>query len=349
MLSVRLGARAIGPGHPVFVIAEAGVNHNGDLGHAKALVDAAAGAGADAVKFQTWITERLVAPDAPMAEYQARNTGVEESQFAMLKRLELGRDEFRALDRYARERGIVFLSTPDEEESADFLESLDVAAFKIGSGELTNLPYLAHVARKKRPMLVSTGMGDLDEVRAAVETIRANGDSPLVLLHCVSNYPTEPGDCNLRAIGTLARAFDVPVGFSDHTLGLAVPLAAVALGACTIEKHLTLDRTLPGPDQRVSATPEEFRALVAGIRDVEAALGDGVKAPRPTELPTRALVRKSLVASRPIPRGATITVDALIALRPAGGIPPGDRTRVVGRRARRDIRQGEAIGWDAIE
>ncbi|MGH7895510.1 MAG: N-acetylneuraminate synthase, partial [Candidatus Binatia bacterium] len=309
---ITLGGRVIGHGRPAFVIAEAGVNHNGDVALAERLVDAAAEAGADAVKFQTWVTERLVAPEAPMAEYQARNTGVTESQFAMLKRLELSYDAFRRVKGYAERRGIMFLSTPDEEASADFLESLDVAAFKIGSGELTNLPYLAHLARKGRPLILSTGMGDLEEVRAAVETIRRHGDPPLVLLHCVSNYPTEPEDCNLACLATLRAAFpDVPVGFSDHTIGVAVPLAAVALGACVIEKHLTLDRALPGPDQRVSATPEALRALVDGIRAVEAARGDGIKAPRPGEVETRALVRKSLVARRAIRRGEALDAGAL--------------------------------------
>jgi len=347
---IKIGGREIGPGKPTFVIAEAGVNHNGDVALAERLVDAAARAGADAVKFQTWVTERLVAPETPMADYQARNTGVTESQFAMLKRLELSYEAFRRVKAYAERRGILFLSTPDEEASSDFLESLDVAAFKIGSGELTNLPYLGHLARKGRPLILSTGMGDLDEVRAAVETIRRHGNPPLVLLHCVSNYPTDPEDCNLACLATLREAFPgVPVGFSDHTVGLAIPLAAVALGACVIEKHLTLDRALPGPDHLVSATPGDLRALVDGIRAVEAARGDGVKAPRPGEVPTRALVRKSLVAHRLIRVGETLEAGALIALRPGTGIAPSELGRVVGRRARRDIAEGEPLAWEALE
>jgi N-acetylneuraminate synthase/N,N'-diacetyllegionaminate synthase len=312
-------------------------------------VDAALAAGADAVKFQTWVTEKLVRPDAAMAEYQARNTGVEESQFAMLKKLELPYEGFRRLKPYCDRRGACFLSTPDEEDSADFLESLDVPAFKVGSGELTNLPYLAHLAGKGRPLILSTGMGDLNEVRAAVATIRAHGDPPLAVLHCVSNYPTEPADCNLAAMAALRDALDVPVGFSDHTVGLAVPLAAVALGACIIEKHLTLDRALPGPDHLVSATPDELRALVDGIRAVEAARGDGVKAPRPSELPTRELVRKSLVARVPVAAGARLEAPMLVALRPATGISPAELARVVGRRARRAIAAGEPLAWDMLE
>jgi len=346
---VDLGGRAVGPGRPTFVIAEAGVNHNADVDLAERLVDAAAASGADAVKFQTWITEKLIRPETPMAEYQAQNTGSADSQFTMLKRLELSRPAFRRLKAYADRRGILFLSTPDEEESSDFLEELGVAAFKIGSGELTNLPYLAHLARKGKPLILSTGMGDLDEVRAAVQTIRTHGDPPLVLLHCVSNYPTEPADCNLTCLATLRDAFGLPVGFSDHTVGLAVPLAAVALGACMIEKHLTLDRALPGPDHLVSATPEELRELVAGIRAVEAARGDGIKMPRPGEVPTRALVRKSLVARHAIARGAVLDAAAVIALRPGTGIAPGELPRVVGRRARRDIAAGESLAWDALE
>ena len=348
-MSFRIGGRAIGPGEPAYVIAEAGVNHNGDIALAERLVDAAASAGADAVKFQTWVTEKLVLPNAAMAEYQTRNTGTQESQFAMLKRLELSYPDFRRLKTYCDRRGVCFLSTPDEEDSADFLESLDVSAFKIGSGELTNLPYLAHLARKGRPLILSTGMGDLAEVRAAVETIRAHGDPPLAVLHCVSNYPTDPADCNLAAMTSMSRELGVLVGFSDHTVGLAVPLAAVALGAYLIEKHLTLDRALPGPDHAVSATPDELRGLVEGIRSVEAARGDGVKTPRPSELPTRELVRKSLVARVTIAPGARIDTDVLRALRPATGISPADLARVVGRRARRQIRAGEMLSWEDLE
>lgn len=348
-MTFRVGPRRVGPGHSVLVIAEAGVNHNGDVALAERLVDAAAAAGADAVKFQTWVTEKLVLPGAEMAEYQVRHTGTRESQFAMLKRLELSYDDFRRLQEHARRRGILFLSTPDEEESSDFLDSLGVPAFKIGSGELTNLPYLAHLARKARPLILSTGMADLDEVRAAVDTIRANGNPPLAILHCVSNYPTDPGDCNLTAMRTLREAFAVPVGFSDHTVGLAIPLAAVALGACIIEKHFTLDRALPGPDQAASSTPDEFRALIQGIRAIEAALGDGLKAPRPDELPTRALVRKSLVARSTIPAGIRIEASMLAALRPGTGIPPSALPSVVGHRTRRSIAAGELITWDMLK
>jgi N-acetylneuraminate synthase/N,N'-diacetyllegionaminate synthase len=348
-MTFRIGNRVIGSGHATYVIAEAGVNHNGDMELAQQLVDATAAAGADAVKFQTWVTEKLVLPEAAMAEYQARNTGVQESQFAMLKRLELSYPDFRRLKAYCDRRGVCFLSTPDEEDSADFLESLDVPAFKIGSGELTNLPYLAHLARKGRPLILSTGMGDLAEVRAAVQTIREHGDPPLVVLHCVSNYPTDPADCNLNAMTAMRRELGVPIGFSDHTVGLAVPLAAVTLGACLIEKHLTLDRSLPGPDHAVSATPDELRRLVEGIRAVEAARGDGVKAPRPSEMPTRELVRKSLVARTPIRPGTRIEANMLRALRPASGISPAELGRVVGRRARRLIQAGEMFTWEALE
>jgi N-acetylneuraminate synthase/N,N'-diacetyllegionaminate synthase len=348
-MSFVFGNRRIGHEQPTFVIAEAGVNHNGDVEMAERLVDAASAAGADAVKFQTWVTEKLVLPEAAMAEYQARNTGERESQFAMLKRLELSYSDFRRLKAYCDQRGICFLSTPDEEGSADFLESLNVPGFKIGSGELTNLPYLAHLATKKRPLILSTGMGDLDEVRAAVDTIRANGDPPLAVLHCVSNYPTEAADCNLDAMATLRAALDVPVGFSDHTIGLAVPLAAVALGACIIEKHLTLDLGLPGPDHVVSATPDDLRAMIHGIRSVEAARGDGVKAPRESELGTRRLVRKSLVAQAVVPAGAPLESRMLCAMRPATGISPAELTRVVGRRARRTIEKGEILSWEMLE
>lgn len=340
--------RAIGPGAPCFVIAEAGVNHNGDPRLAAELVAVAAAAGADAVKFQTFSADRLASASAAKAAYQQETTEASESQLEMLRRLELSPAAHRALVRQCRERGILFISTPFDELSADFLAELDVPLFKIPSGELTNLPYLAHVARLGRPMIVSTGMASLGEVETAVETLEQHGDAPLALLHCVSNYPARPEDVNLRAMETMAAAFGVPVGYSDHTLGNEVALAAVARGACIVEKHFTLDRALPGPDHRASSEPAELAALVSGIRRVEAALGDGRKRPASSEADTAAVARRSLVAARDLAAGSVLTEDTLTAKRPGTGLPPAMRSFLVGRTLRADAAAGSMITLDMV-
>lgn len=343
-----IAGRDIGPGHPCFLIAEAGVNHNGDIELARRLVDAAAEAGADAVKFQTFSADRLATAAAPQADYQKRNTGMEESQYSMLKRLELSEEAHRELLRHCRERGILFLSSPFDEESAEFLEALGVAAFKIPSGEITNTPFLAHVARKGKPLIVSTGMSTLDEVRAAVAAIRQAGYPPLALLHCVSSYPAAPEDVNLRAMAALRHAFDVPVGYSDHTDGIEIALAAVALGACIIEKHFTLDRSLPGPDHKASLEPAELASLAATIRRVEAALGDGVKRPAQREENTAMAARKSLVAARDLAAGSILQREDLAIRRPGTGLPPGRLESVVGRRLLRPAAAGTVLTEDLL-
>ena len=334
---MEIAGRLIGAGQPCFIIAEAGVNHNGDLALAKRLVDAAVSAGADAVKFQTFKAERLASASAPKATYQLQTTDRRESQLEMLRRLELSEAAHRELMGYCAAKGILFLSTPFEEASADLLERLGVCAFKMPSGELTNLPFLAHVARKGKPMIVSTGMSTLVEVEQAVQAIRKAQNDQVVLLHCVSDYPADPSDANLRAMHTMAEAFNVPVGYSDHTLGLEVALAAVALGARVIEKHFTLDRTLPGPDHRASLKPDELCRLVQGVRTVEAALGDGRKAPVPREANTAAVARKSLVAATHIPSGTRLTNHLLSLKRPGTGLPPSMMAQIIGRIAVHDI------------
>ena len=245
-LAITIDSRRIGGGEPCFVIAEAGVNHNGDLELALKLIDVAAAAGADAVKFQTFSADRLASASAPKAPYQQATTEAKESQHAMLKRLELKPQAYARLMEHCRERGIMFLSSPFDEAAADLLDALGVAAFKVPSGEIVNLPFLEHVARKGRPIILSTGMSDLAEVKTAVDTIRAAGEDQIVLLHCVSDYPADPSEANLRAMATMAAACQCPVGFSDHSEGRAVAVAAIALGACVIERHFTLDRDLPG-------------------------------------------------------------------------------------------------------
>jgi len=333
----------IGDGHPCFIIAEAGVNHNGRLDIALELVDAAAESGADAVKFQTWITQELVASSAETAEYQKRNTGREESQFEMLKRLELAWEEFRQIKAHAEKRGILFLSTPDEERSAEFLAQLDIGLFKIGSAELTNIPFLEHVAGFGKPMILSTGMGWLSEVEAAVNAIRDAGCKDLVLLQCVSEYPAEPGTCNLRAMDTMRRAFQVPVGFSDHTMGLHTAAAAAAMGACVIEKHMTLDQQLEGPDHCASLDPGQFRELVRAVRETEASLGSGIKQPTDAEVETRRLVRKVAVAASDLSAGHSIRSTDVRWKRSKGTIAPCQIEMVVGRKLNRALAADESI------
>ncbi len=335
--TLNIGGRAIGSGRPCFVIAEAGVNHNGDLALAKQLVDVAFAAGADAVKFQTFRAKHLVIATAPKADYQALGAGIEESQLEMLQKLELSFEAHVELMEYCQRLGILFLSTPFEETSSDLLDSLGISAFKLPSGEITNLPFLAHVARKGKPLILSTGMATLGEIETALQVLESNGDPDLALLHCVSSYPTQASDANLRAMKTLACAFQRPVGYSDHTEGIEIPLAAVSLGACILEKHFTLDRSLPGPDQQASIEPAELKAMVLGIRRVEAAMGDGLKRPALCEANTASVARKSLTAARDIPAGTPLT-DALIAVkRPGTGLSPALLPLVLGRCARVDI------------
>ena len=344
----EIGARRIGRGAPVFIVAEAGVNHNGDPALARRLVDAAAECGADAVKFQTFSVDALLTREAPKAGYQVETTGAGESQREMLARLELGAGCLAELSDRAAKRGLVFFSTPFDEASADVLEALDVALFKVPSGEITNLPLLRHVAAKGRPVIVSTGMASLDEVEGALGAIRAAGDPPVAVLHCLSAYPAPAGEVNLRAMDGLAARFACPVGFSDHTLGIEVAVAAVARGATIIEKHLTLDKSLPGPDHRASLDPAEFTAMVKAIRVVESALGDGVKRPMPSELDTRRVARKSLVAARALKAGDRVAAGDLVSKRPGTGISPAELPRVVGLRLTRDIAADEVIPWEAL-
>lgn len=353
---IVIDGRHIGPGARCFLIAEAGVNHNGDPALAHWLIDAAADAGADAVKFQTFDAGSLVTVDAPKAAYQ-RRTAPTGTQYEMLRALELAHAEYPSLMEHARRRGLVFLSTPFDERSADFLEELGLCAFKISSGDLTNLPMLAHIARKGRPMIVSTGMSDLDEVQEACATIRdagpAGGAGPignarLILLHCVSNYPAVPSDANLAAMRTIANATGAPVGFSDHTLGIEVSLAAVALGACVIEKHLTLDRTMPGPDHAASLEPGDWRLLAQGVRTVEDALGDGEKRSAASEADTARVARRSLVAARDLPAGSVLSPDAIAVRRPGTGLPPRMRDQLVGRSLLVPVQAGSLLTLDLL-
>jgi N-acetylneuraminate synthase len=352
---------------PVFIIAEAGVNHDGDLDKALRLVDAAADAGADCVKFQTFRAGALASAGAAKAAYQRATTDAGESQLAMLRRLELPYAWHAALQRRCRDRNVLFLSTPFDLASLAFLaDELGLSLVKLGSGELTNAPLLYAAGKSGKRLIVSTGMGTLAETRDALaaiaagalamapgratfaaaladpESLRLLGER-VTLLHCVTEYPSPDADCNLRAIATLRDAFHLRTGYSDHTLGTEVAIAAAALGAQVIEKHLTLDRTLPGPDHAASLEPGEFRSMVAGIRRIEAALGDGVKAPRPSEQKNMAIARKSLVAARAIAAGEAFTAENITTKRPGSGRSPFDFWDLIGQPATRDYGEDEVI------
>ncbi|HZQ74394.1 MAG TPA: N-acetylneuraminate synthase [Burkholderiales bacterium] len=338
------------------MIAEAGVNHNGSEELALQLVEAAAKVGADAVKFQTFTAEQVVAPGTATASYQKTNTG-NADQYEMLKQLELPVAAYAKLSTRARELGIEFMSTPFDLDSADMLVRMGMKRIKIPSGELTNLPFLESLARINLPMIVSTGMGTLDEVGEAITAMqsarKASGSRPLegdlTLLHCTSNYPAAEADVNLLAMRTMRSAYGFPVGYSDHTAGTLASVAAVAAGAVMVEKHFTLDRGLPGPDHRASLEPEEFVAMVAQIRSVESMLGSGDKKPCAAELPIRDLVRRSLTTKRAIAAGAAIAAEDIVFLRPGTGIPPRDLPRLIGMKAVRDLPAGTTLRWTDVK
>ncbi len=331
-----------------FIIAEAGVNHNGNLDLALQLVDKAAEAGADAVKFQTFKSEKLVSPKASKANYQVETTGNNESQLDMIRRLELSTSDHEAIIERCKEQGICFLSTPFDLESVDLLESLGVPAYKLPSGEITNLPLLKHVAKTEKMIFLSTGMSYLGEVEQAVNAIRSTSNAEIILLQCVSNYPADPSDVNLRAMHTMAQAFQVEVGYSDHTPGDAVTLAAVALGARVIEKHFTLDRELPGPDHRSSLEPHEITEMVRSVRTVEAALGNGIKAPAKSEANTASVARKSLVIVRDMSAGERLGTGDIAILRPGTGLAPSLFESVLGRTLGSNIESGTPLQWEHL-
>jgi len=346
---IKIAGRPVGPGHPCLIIAEAGVNHNGDMELAIQLVRAAVAAGADAVKFQSYKTDLLVTPDAAKADYQKRTTDASESQYQMLQRLELSPEMHRRLIDLCEEQGIIFLSSPFDHASVELLNELQIPAFKIPSGEITNLPLLAQVAEKGRPMIVSTGMAHLGEVETAVQSIIAAGNRDYILLQCTSNYPAATEDVNLRAMNTMAEAFGSLVGYSDHTLGIEIPLAAVAMGASVIEKHITLDVNMPGPDHAASLPPEEFASMVRGVRAVESAVGHGRKEPAERELATAEVARKSLVAARDIAGGETLTEQLMDLKRPGSGLSPAMRAELAGRTVKTPIKMGALITLDMLE
>lgn len=327
----------------VYIIAEAGVNHNGKLDLALKLCDGAKEAGVDAVKFQTWKTENIVTAQARQAAYQTENTGVEESQFDMLKKLELSYDHFRYIHDYCKKIGIDFLSTPDEEESLEFLVSLGLPFIKVGSGEVTNIPYLRKIASCGKPVILSTGMSTLAQVATAYDTLLQAGAPTVSLLHCTTNYPCPYDEVNLRAMQTLKDAFKCQVGYSDHTMGTEIPVAAVAMGAEIIEKHFTLDRTMEGPDHKASLEPAELKLMVEQIRHIEVAMGDGIKRPNKSEAENAKVVQKSILAKRPIKMGETLTEEMLTVKRAGAGISASLWDNVIGAYAIKDFDIDEPI------
>ena len=325
------------------IIAEAGVNHNGDLGLAFQMADAAKAAGADIVKYQTFQPEELASRYADKAGYQKKTTGVEESQLAMLKKLMLPPEGYRQLKLHCDQIGIGFVSTPFERKSVALLNGLDMPFWKIPSGEVTNLPYLLDIARTGKPVVMSTGMCEMEEIQTAMDVLRENGAPKITLLHCNTEYPTPYRDVNLRAMISMRERFGVDVGYSDHTPGIEVPIAAAALGAVIIEKHFTLDRNMEGPDHKASLEPDELAAMVTAIRNIEEALGDEKKAVSPSEAKNRAIVRKSIVARRDIARGEVFTEENLAVKRPGGGISPMRWFEVLGTEAKLGFAEDEMI------
>ncbi|WP_379970592.1 N-acetylneuraminate synthase [Ectobacillus sp. sgz5001026] len=327
----------------VYIIAEAGVNHNGDLEFAKKLIEKAKEAGADCIKFQTFVSKNIVSKNACKADYQKQQTSVDESQLAMLRKLELSFNDFIELKEYCKVCRIEFLSTPFDFDSIDFLKNLDMAIWKVPSGEITNLPYLIKIAKTHKPIIMSTGMSTMDEIQAAMSVLQDNGCGEVTLLHCTTEYPAPYSDVNLNAMQTLREKFNVPVGYSDHTKGIEISVAAVAKGATVIEKHFTLDRNMEGPDHRASLEPQELKAMVTAIRNVEVALGDGVKQPSQSEIKNMEIARKSIVAAKNIRCGEVLTEDNLTVKRPGNGISPMRWFEVLGQTAVRDFEEDELI------
>lgn len=327
----------------VFVIAEAGVNHNGSLELAKKLVDAAKDAGADCVKFQTFVSKNIVSKNAVKAEYQKQQTEPEESQQDMLKKLELSFDEFVELNEYCKSKSIEFMSTAFDFDSIDFLDGLEMGTWKIPSGDITNLPYLIKIANLNKPVILSTGMSTMEDIRSAIKALKENGATELTVLHCTTEYPTPFEDVNLRAMNTIKEEFGVKVGYSDHTKGIEVPIAAVALGATVIEKHFTLDRNMEGPDHKASLEPNELKAMVDSIRHIELALGNGMKQPVESEKKNMAVARKSIIASKDIKAGEIFTEENLTVKRPGDGISPMRWFDIIGKPAPRDFEEDELI------
>ncbi len=350
MKKIKIQDHWVGEGEPTFIIAEAGSNHNGSLQMAKRLIDVAAEAGADAVKFQTFSADKLYSKKTPEMSYLKKSKLLKkgETVWDLLKKNELPRAWQKILASYCRKRKVIFLSTPFDLQAVDELEALKMPAYKIASYEVTHLPLLDYAARRKKPIILSTGMADLADIESALETIYKTGNRQVILLHCAINYPPRFEDVNLRAMQTMRLAFDLPVGFSDHTTGVAVDIAAVALGACAIEKHFTTSRKLPGPDHPFAIEPDELAAMVQGIRETEKALGSSLKRRTQAEEEMYRLGRRSLVAACAITKGTAIRREMIEVKRPGFGIPTRLMDIVVGRRAKSDIEEDDILSWEML-
>jgi len=334
-LNFKIGNHHIGAGK-CFIVAEIGVNHNGSLKLARKLIDSAKNAGADAVKFQTFKATRLVRQNAPQAKYQKKNFP-SQSQYQMLKKLELSENDFKNISKYCAKKNIIFFSTPFDCESASFLNTLNIPAFKISSADITDLPLLKQIGKYKKPVILSTGMSTLKEIRQAVNTLKTAGNNKIALLHCTSNYPANYDELNIKSLETLKKTFNLPVGYSDHSIGYIASVIAVTLGASIIEKHFTIDKNLPGPDHKASANPSEFKEMVKYIREAEKMLGDGNKQPSSNEKQIAPLVRKSIVSAQYIPAHTVIKPSMLTVKRPADGISPASLPKVIGKKTTVDI------------
>jgi N-acetylneuraminate synthase/N,N'-diacetyllegionaminate synthase len=346
---IVIDGRAIGAGHPCFVVAEIGVNHNGNVDTALAMVDAIAAAGADCVKFQTFSAEEFVNDPDETYSYVSQGKVVRESQLAMFKRLEINRSEFAGLFTRARENGLIPLSTPTDRAAVDLLDGLGAGAFKVGSDDLVYTPFLKYVAAKGKPVIISAGMADAEDIERAVDAIRGAGNDRICILHCVSLYPTPDDAVNLRKIPAMRERYGLPIGFSDHSQGITAAVGAVALGAAVVEKHFTLDRDMPGPDHRFSSDPAELAAMVSEIRRLEDVLGDPAIVPAVGELAMRPVARRSIVAARSLPAGHVIAADDLAYRRPGNGLMPYESDQVIGRRVRIAIAAKELIAFAKLE
>ncbi len=348
MKTIKISNKLVGENQPTFIIAEAGVNHNGKLELAKRLVDVAVEAGADAVKFQTFKSEGVVTAGLNSVDYAKKNIGKDVGQLEMIKSLELNYEDFVSLKKYCDKKEIIFLSTPHSFDAIDFLEDL-VPAYKFGSGDITNIPALRHAAKKGKPIILGTGMSTLDEVGYAINAIKSEGNEQIIALHCTTNYPCPLEDVNLSAMITIQRELDCLVGYSDHTLGLSVPIIATAMGAAVIEKHFTIDKSLPGPDHKASLEPDELKSMVKEIRKTEKILGSFDKKPTKSEKKIMNLVRKSIVAKKDIEKGSIINEGMIIIKRPSTGLRPTDLDKIVGKKAKRCILKDEIFKIDMIE
>jgi len=342
--TLKIKEKKIGEKEPIFIIAEIGINHNGEIEIAKEMIKKAKKAGADCVKFQTFKTEKFLSKNIEIPEHVESK----ETFFDDMKKLEFTEEELKELYNYCQENNIMFLSSVFDKESVDLLDEIGMPAFKVASCDLNNLPFLKYIAKKQKPIILSTGMGSIGEIEEAINVIKNEGNDDIILLHCVSMYPPKLEDINLNSMKTLKKAFKIPVGFSDHTIGTHIPLAAVALGAVTIEKHFTLDKEMEGPDHEVSMEPQELEDMINKIRDIQMSMGDGIKQPTPDEIKMRKAFRRSLVAKQDIEVGEKITKEKIEIKRPGTGIPPNNLELVIGREAKNELKKDDLIKFDYI-